>query len=88
MFSDRLHHGNIAIKISVNIQFEGQSSGIMKTTGLREQILDRTLAIKPFCCLTIPVAKSGHVQFTAKQWPERERPADESSPMTTEPMFN
>src|SRR5476651_2110647 len=42
--------------ISVTIQFERKSRGIMKVTGFREQILDRTVAIKHFSCPTLPVA--------------------------------
>ena len=59
----------------------------MKVTGFREQILDWT-TINPFSCPTIPVVKYGHVQFIAREWPERECLTDESSPMTTELMFN
>jgi hypothetical protein len=57
-------------------------------TGFREQILDRTIAIKLFSHPTFSVANDGCVRFIAKQWPERERLIGESSPMTAEPMFN
>lgn len=70
------------------IQFKGNKSGIMKVTGFREQILDRTHAIKLFFCPPLPVAKHDHVRFITKQVPKRERLTDESSPPPTEPMLN
>ena len=40
------------------IQFEAESSAIMKLTGSREQVLDRFLAIKHFSCPHLLVANT------------------------------